>query len=747
MGARRLFPLTSRPLLLILVVASVLAPLTRALTYATDPETFAAPSFRDSQGPSEARRAGLAAYASARTDVGANASGATVRVAVLEVERAARENVTGIQDAVVGAGNATALLRAAHAQAHQAAMPVGQRTNLTLARAGLLADAVLALHADLGSPLTGSQELDVRAQASTLPASSAIAGAVAVYALIDAIHYSRLAYGGVDATALGRVRAQAADGAFASGSVTLDASQAGYTVSVEPTAFLDDLSNLTETTRAQYAYQAADVLAQAADEISYLTIVPPLSPQPSQACGSSVAFHSPNCLVVLGTGANGRYGWMEYPVSTRQMNSILIDFGGRDTYENHAGAGYTLSNLPVGCSLSEPGFQPPTCYTNLALHMDLGRDDDAYRAPRNSMSQWAQGAAFSGVGLLFDQGGNDRYNVTRTLSEGFGQAHATNGVALLVDASGDDVYEVWQREQAIAVRGQGAAMGNGLAILHDAGGNDQYYANVTPPAPDAPYAAGSYQASAASKGVAYLVDEGRGHDTFRAGQQYVQGAASLGGFAFLSDGGGDNRFTVVSALACRPESRASHFPPGLRARGCDPGDELVAVGGWSQGYADTGGFAAVALGDGRDTLAVLPLNPLAFGARENVGRLGSAGPGGVGILLDAGGDDAFAARGESVAFGDFGLGVFMDRGGNDEYGCASASCHARSSHEGVAVFYDGVSNADAFADGQVDPTRTTTWHQVSGGAALGLHVAPTGGGGGGGGGGLLDDRHYQYDMM
>ena len=89
-----------------------------------------------------------------------------------------------------------------------------------------------------------------------------------------------------------------------------------------------------------------------------------------------------------------------------------------------------------------------------------GGGNDRYRAVR-----YAQGAGVhEAVGVLRDEGGDDRYELTVGVGQGMGLDLA---VGVLFDGAGDDRY------QSI-VLAQGAATANGLGLAVDAGGTDEW---------------------------------------------------------------------------------------------------------------------------------------------------------------------------------------------------------------------------------------------------------------------------------
>lgn len=175
---------------------------------------------------------------------------------------------------------------------------------------------------------------------------------------------------------------------------------------------------------------------------------------------------------------------------------LTVDFGGDDVYENNAGGVNVTKALRKAETFLDPSVDrdansipaqlscylgttdvtsPGTCedfgwgdYPDLnvtleiqgvAVAIDYG-GNDSY----TNMSDFSQGAAFLGIGILQDFAGHDVY-AARNLSQGAGIA----GVGILLDADGDDRYAAVNASQAYA-----ATMG--LGLLLDLAGNDAYSA-------------------------------------------------------------------------------------------------------------------------------------------------------------------------------------------------------------------------------------------------------------------------------
>lgn len=320
------------------------------------------------------------------------------------------------------------------------------------------------------------------------------------------------------------------------------------------------------------------------------------------------SFESPRGLVIVdGTGSGGH---RVEPGGAAPL--LLLDLGGDDLHDG----GFAAATWPA---------RP------VAVAIDLG-GRDRWVAPNSP----AQGSGSGGVGVLWDESGDDLY-VAGERSQGWAQF----GAGILVDGGGDDLYR-------LGTAGQGAALFGG-ALLLDRDGCDRYQLQ---------------------------------HDG--------QGWGGPGGTALLADLAGDDVYDVEpdAARAGRPDPRtgsaaspegsvatsdAQGVGVGRRADASDgdswsgglgvlvdlEGNDVYRCGTWCQGvgYWYGGGFLIDGAGDDR---------------REGAWySLGAAAHHGVGGLVDEAGDDAaklFDRAGASLGFAtDFATALFLDRKGNDHY--------------------------------------------------------------------------------
>lgn len=324
------------------------------------------------------------------------------------------------------------------------------------------------------------------------------------------------------------------------------------------------------------------------------------------------------------------------PRPESQTALLIIDVGGNDTYAQ-AGAAFNRQ-APVGVAIDLAG-------------------DDTYRAPAANVASFGAGAL--GVGVLWDEAGNDTYEADRR-ALGYGefglgllidvagrdvyksvdsaQGSATAGYGLLIDRDGDDQYEAYRSSQAFAAV-------NAVAALVDLAGSDRYVANDTDiryPAPQSKEHNVSLSQGAASG--------------WRA--EYVDGVSVNGGVAILLDAAGDDTYTC----GIFGQGVGYWYGAGLLI---DLGGADSYLGQWYvQGAAAH--FAAGVLidRDGADR----------YDARMNMSQ-GAGHDLSVGILIDDAGNDTYQAStlglGASNAAG---VGLCLDRGGDDRYETPTEQC-------------------------------------------------------------------------
>ena len=232
----------------------------------------------------------------------------------------------------------------------------------------------------------------------------------------------------------------------------------------------------------------------------------------------------------------------------------------------------------------------------------------------------------SGAGVIVDLGGNDTY-----------LHRPSTPTTLIIDYQGDDRHI-----------GGGAASGiAGIGLVLDLAGNDLYHSN-------------SLALGAAFCGIGALWDH-HGDDTYLGGLG-GQGAAFFGA-GLLIDNDGDDVYAA----------------------------ELLA-----QGFGSSGGLGVLRDLDGADRYFAGGRMPSTYGTPNTYAGWAQGagcgfrgyGPGGIGLLIDGGGNDDY--RGGDFAQGVgyfFGLGVLGDAGGNDDYR-SSRYAQGAAAHQAIGVLID-----------------------------------------------------------
>lgn len=282
--------------------------------------------------------------------------------------------------------------------------------------------------------------------------------------------------------------------------------------------------------------------------------------------------------------------------------SVVIDLGGDDRYagEGMVGPGGALLGAAVileaaGDDLYRAEYTGEgSALFGIGWLEDAG-GDDAYRAHAHAQGAAGWGVAYlrdargnddydvgfsgqgfagvMGVGLLFDDGGNDRYFAGGrerdherhddryiSLAQGFAigmRPYAGGGVAALVDLAGNDVYEA-------DIFGQGAGYWYAAGLLLDAAGNDRYSAYQYGQGSGIHLSAGLLadgggsdfytgyvltQGNAHDYAVGMLFEQG-GDDTYTA-DHHAQGRAMNNALAVLVDAGGDDAYFARQPDKCQ----------------------------------------------------------------------------------------------------------------------------------------------------------------------------------------------------
>jgi len=324
--------------------------------------------------------------------------------------------------------------------------------------------------------------------------------------------------------------------------------------------------------------------------------------------------------VAIDLGGADRYGYEEVPDPDDRDGLLPSDAAGR------ARAGRSFSTV------SRQG----AARNGIALLFDLGSEDDRYASLVAS-----QGYAHEGVGVLYDAGGDDTY-----LAELLAQGAAQFGIALAID-------EGEGADTRVAVsRAQGFGYVGGAGLLYDGGGDDTYRCdNGDPqhgglpaiyPSPQMPEDGNTSFCQGAgfglrqddrtlylSGGLGVLRDRG-GDDAYEA-SVFAQGAGYWQGTGLLSDGAGADTYDAFWYV----QGAAAHFALGILADG-GGGDDVFG------GRLPTRNMS---LGSGHDLSTGVLINEFGNDTYD-LGTLagGASNCNGLGLFVDANGDDRYVAR-------------------------------------------------------------------------------------------------------
>ncbi|MCB1888056.1 MAG: hypothetical protein KDH20_10665 [Rhodocyclaceae bacterium] len=244
--------------------------------------------------------------------------------------------------------------------------------------------------------------------------------------------------------------------------------------------------------------------------------------------------------------------------------------------------------------------------------------------------------------LLVDLAGDDTYR--------FVAPAGARPISLLLDLAGQDRYEA-------STAADGVAAGVlGFGLQWDAGsGADRYEG-------------GDLDQAGAILGAAVLVDEG-GDDRYRA-VGHAQ-AFAMGGLALLFDGGGEDRFEALT------QAQASAGPRGV----------ALLVDRAGNDHYRLAATPLVAPSAQRPSVNVSAGQGMGIGIRaDHIDGRSLAG--GVGVLLDGGGDDDYEASVFAQGAGYWrGTGLLIDRAGADRYQSLWYGQGA-AAHDAVGVLID-----------------------------------------------------------
>jgi len=222
------------------------------------------------------------------------------------------------------------------------------------------------------------------------------------------------------------------------------------------------------------------------------------------------------------------------------------------------------------------------------------------------------------------------------------QLDAMEGVSAVIDLGGDDVYQ----EGSVS-------LARPLLVILDLGGNDTYQGSK-------PGIQGG-----ALLGVSMLVDV-EGDDVYQA-KDIAQGSA-LAGAGILIDYAGDDTYVGLRRVQ-------GHALGGIGVIWDQEGNDRYHAAMWAQGFGNPLGFGVLEDTAGDDTYYCgglyydsYPETPGYEGWGQGIGAgLRDVADGGIGVILDGGGDDTYEF--DYIAHGGgywLGLGFARDFGGDDK---------------------------------------------------------------------------------
>lgn len=377
--------------------------------------------------------------------------------------------------------------------------------------------------------------------------------------------------------------------------------------------------------------------ADASKHLLHMDVYEPIKPKIPGVTGDvMLAAEGPNGWYVIGgTGPNTYSG---------DKFIGIIDLGGDDVYRGRVAAGIGLPNQPAFSFVLDLGgndqylgedFTQGFGFNGVGILHDLGKGNDVYRS-RN----YSQGAGLCGYGELYDDGGDDIYT-----ADSFTQGAGSFGYGQLLDSSGNDIYRACRYAQAFA-------QVMGVGVLTDSGGNDTYYAGgkyLHQPLFDDRYqslsqgfAIGNRRWGETGGGVALLLDEGDGNDTYTA-DIFGQGSSYWYALGMLVDKGGNDVYT----LGQYGQGAGIHLSSGI----------LVDLKG-DDAYT----------------------NPYGVGT-------GGAHDWSVGWLIDREGNDTYTGNGQGQGL-NFSTGVLLDCAGNDTHISSSKGSIGKGSNNSISLMID-----------------------------------------------------------
>ena len=169
-------------------------------------------------------------------------------------------------------------------------------------------------------------------------------------------------------------------------------------------------------------------------------------------------------------------GWDSYIAGSRSLGSghlgigLLINIGGNDYYYGTMFTQGMGGTLGFGGLLDfADGIWNNDCYHSGGKWTDSLRDDNDYYSMAQGFGFGLRPSIAGGIGLLFDESGNDKYN-GGVFSQGVSYWYA---MGVLIDLEGNDFYNsCWYP--------QGSGIHLSVGFLYDGSGDDAYFSKRGP---------------------------------------------------------------------------------------------------------------------------------------------------------------------------------------------------------------------------------------------------------------------------
>lgn len=211
---------------------------------------------------------------------------------VTKVKNVVLADALATRDRLTAAATNSDFVLAAVNSANLTGSPIahGIRTNQSLISGSGLGQATLVLYRELGIPLGTSDTIATLNAAAMVPSAAQQAGATAIYAYIDALHYRNAAFANVDNANLSVLVGNESTLLRVHDRLGYSSDGTNITLQLSPedTRVVDAAANVTNKLNTSLLAQGADVLAQAIDAIGSINF-------PAEMHGNPTGTLEPTC--------------------------------------------------------------------------------------------------------------------------------------------------------------------------------------------------------------------------------------------------------------------------------------------------------------------------------------------------------------------------------------------------------------------------------------------------------------------